>query len=58
MDMALIRPDGRRFESSGVIGSGVGERDDVERGQRRSDANADFGIVCSTIDTIDTAKYE
>src|SRR6266852_8933476 len=58
MDMALIRPDGRRFESSGVIGSGVGERDDMERRQWRGDAYPDFSIVRSTVDAMDTTKDE
>ncbi|MDX6498602.1 MAG: hypothetical protein QOG23_1862 [Blastocatellia bacterium] len=30
----------------------------MERGQRRSSADADFRIACSTIHTTDTAEYE
>lgn len=41
----VARPDVRRLKVRGVVGSAGGVRDDVERGQGRADANANFGIV-------------
>ena len=58
VDMALVRPDVQCPEGRGVVGSAVGERDDIERGQRRSGANADLGARRCSIDTSDTAEYE
>ena len=58
VDVARVRSDVRRLKGRGVLGRAGVERFDMERGRRRSDANADFGMVDGAIDTIDTAEYE
>jgi len=53
--MTVVRAEVRRLKVRGVVGSVGGVRDDVERGQRRADANANFGRICGTNVS---AKYE